>query len=262
MSIHDQYEQAFIASQLSLSNGMNFWIGLSDSATPGTYKWSDGTSVTYTNWAQGQPDDSAGLCVSITSGDSAGFWIDASCALGLPFICEKSRLGYTRPPFTNPPIVTQPNDRSCATGWIGYGSSCYMPNEVQSSRDRLTWLDARQACLSMGGDLASFHSAAEEAYILSRFTPIDQENAYWLGYWIGLNDQVIEGGFEWSDNTPVDYTNWGDGEPNDSGSEECVEMFYDGQRGWNDIDCSTPRNWVCKIDKGVTPVTPTRDPGA
>ncbi|XP_071940909.1 macrophage mannose receptor 1-like [Antedon mediterranea] len=263
MSIHDQFGQALLESELSLENGNNYWIGLSDTVTPGTYVWSDGASVSYTNWAQGQPDNSGGDCVSITSGQSSpGFWIDTNCALGLPYVCEKSRVGYTHPPHTNPPRTTPPSDQNCAPGWIGYGSSCYLPNEESSQNNRLSWLEAQQSCLKMGGDLASFHSAAEEAYILGRFTPIDQENAYWLGYWIGLNDRTIEGGYEWSDGTAVGYTNWGDGEPNDSGSEECVEMFFDGQRGWNDMDCSTVRNWICKIAKGVTPITPSPDPDA
>ncbi len=58
-------------------------------------------------------------------------------------------------------------------------------------------------------------------------------------------------GYEWSDRTPVDYTNWNPGEPNDAGgSEECVEMFVHTDGGWNDNNCYANRNWVCKIPKG------------
>ena len=36
---------------------------------------------------------------------------------------------------------------------------------------------------------------------------------------IGLSDRSKEGGFIWSDGSPVAYVNWRDGEPNDSGGE-------------------------------------------
>ena len=35
--------------------GTELWIGLSDSATEGTFVWSDGTPLTYTNWNGGSP---------------------------------------------------------------------------------------------------------------------------------------------------------------------------------------------------------------
>ena len=57
--------------------------------------------------------------------------------------------------------------------------------------------------------------------------------------------------YEWSDGTPVEYTNWEPGEPNDSGgTEECVEAFLNPGRAWNDLDCGSPRHWICRIPKG------------
>ena len=60
-------------------------------------------------------------------------------------------------------------------------------------------------------------------------------------------------GFEWSDRTPVDYTNWWENEPNNVGNlgEDCVEMFGN-HRGWNDESCGGLRNWICKIAKGMS----------
>ena len=58
-------------------------------------------------------------------------------------------------------------------------------------------------------------------------------------------------GYEWTDGSPVDYTNWELGEPNDSGgSEECVESFLSSGRAWNDNRCDAVRNWICKMPKG------------
>ena len=57
-------------------------------------------------------------------------------------------------------------------------------------------------------------------------------------------------GHIWSDFSPVTYTYWAPGEPNNAGNvEDCVEMYpNDGK--WNDIRCDGKRNWICKTVRG------------
>ena len=56
--------------------------------------------------------------------------------------------------------------------------------------------------------------------------------------------------------TPVEYTNWEPGEPNDYGdSEDCVESFMNPGRGWNDQECSDARHWICRIEKSKSLLT-------
>ena len=59
-------------------------------------------------------------------------------------------------------------------------------------------------------------------------------------------------GFVWSDGSPVEYENWGNGEPNNyNGIENCAEGFLnaDPLRGWNDLACDSPRHWICGVPK-------------
>ena len=55
--------------------------------------------------------------------------------------------------------------------------------------------------------------------------------------WIGGTDAAVEGTFIWSaTGKNFTYTNWANGEPNDTGNnEDCVDMSSSGL--WNDIPC-------------------------
>ena len=55
--------------------------------------------------------------------------------------------------------------------------------------------------------------------------------------WIGLQDFVQEGIFQWITNQQApEYTNWHLGNPNDAANgEDCGEITVDGL--WNDNDC-------------------------
>ncbi|KAL9950355.1 hypothetical protein ACROYT_G042842 [Oculina patagonica] len=65
------------------------WIGLNDVTTEGTFRWPDGSHVTYTKWASNQPDNRNDYqdCVRMTVDERA--WDDTGCGKQLPFVCEK-----------------------------------------------------------------------------------------------------------------------------------------------------------------------------
>jgi hypothetical protein len=89
----------------------------------------------------------------------------------------------------------------------------------------ISWMNARTQCLASGGDLASIHSAQQNAAVQ---TAAGGSNA-----WIGLSDSQTEGVWLWSDGTPFGYSNWAAGEPNDFyTNEDHVKMQPSGL--WND----------------------------
>ena len=72
----------------------NFWTGLNDLKLRGNYEWTDGSLVRYTNWYNGQPDDSTrrGSCVKATLNQgyrSFITWSDDSCSSLNQFVCKK-----------------------------------------------------------------------------------------------------------------------------------------------------------------------------
>uniref|UniRef100_A0A8C6TFZ4 C-type lectin domain-containing protein n=1 Tax=Neogobius melanostomus TaxID=47308 RepID=A0A8C6TFZ4_9GOBI len=75
------------------------WIGLSDSAVEGEWKWVSGSPLTLSFWRAQQPDnggDSGGLgeedCAHITTGTNSSNWNDLSCNTNLQWICESGHI--------------------------------------------------------------------------------------------------------------------------------------------------------------------------
>ncbi|XP_033624558.1 macrophage mannose receptor 1-like [Asterias rubens] len=241
IAVRDRFEQSFLASRLGVQNGQMFWIGMSETAQKGSYEWVNNDPITYTNWGRGQPDDSRGSCVASSSGVSSGLWSVANCDMTNNYVCESQRTGYTPAPVVTEPSPTLPTNIGCPVGWIGWGDNCFKP--FQPANKKSFW-DAEAQCVSLGANLASFHTPEEETYLKVQADVFNNEP-----FWIGLHDSQNEGGFEWTDGSVVSYTNWNDGEPNDYNTgEDCTEMFFDNRK-WNDQSCNQLQGWVCKISR-------------
>jgi hypothetical protein len=87
----------------------------------------------------------------------------------------------------------------------------------------MTWTDARQACLNMGGHLVTVTSPAENNFIFN----------LWPNGWIGLTDEVVEGQWRWVTGEPFSWSNWNGGEPNNSNNEDYIQFVGGGK--WNDL---------------------------
>ena len=122
--------------------------------------------------------------------------------------------------------------------------------------DALPWADANAACQAAGLQLASVQSAAQNALLLAA--------AAGNKVWTGGTDAASEGAWVWSpSNTPLSYTKWNKGEPNDHGSgEDCLEfkeeLNSEGPGKWNDISCARTLKYVCQT---TCPVPPPSPPG-
>ena len=114
------------------------------------------------------------------------------------------------------------------------------------TKDSMNWDDARAMAQEQGGDLVTIHSEEENQLVAEL---LDGATA-----WLGASDDGdrIPGAFEttasssqdgwrWVDGSEFNYENWhGTNEPNDSGTEDCMQMNYGSQTdgSWNDKSCS------------------------
>jgi len=96
---------------------------------------------------------------------------------------------------------------------------------------KMTWLEAENLAVSLGGHLVTINDRNEELWLKSKFGT----NEY---FWIGFNDLSEEGNWQWISGEPVVYTNWWSGEPNNTGShgepENAAIMNWGGDGGYGD----------------------------
>ena len=81
-------EIALVRSRLPSTRTASYWTGLSKSG--GVWKWTDGSSATYTNWAKGEPSGD-GKCVSfdhVINNNGPYRWNDQPCFATHKYVCE------------------------------------------------------------------------------------------------------------------------------------------------------------------------------
>jgi hypothetical protein len=107
------------------------------------------------------------------------------------------------------------------------------------STGSMTWTDARQACINMGGHLVTSTSLAENNFLFS----------LWPNGWIGLTDEVNEGVWRWVTGEPYSWSYWNSGEPNNAGNEDYIQFVGGGR--WNDLP-NTSLPYVLEFEYIVT----------
>ncbi|XP_064644550.1 macrophage mannose receptor 1-like isoform X2 [Lineus longissimus] len=254
LSITSLHEQYYITGRVNSMNDLILWMGFNDIGRENRWVWSDQSGAAYFNWNGGEPNDqSTGQDCGVVL-TTHGRWDDEYCDRRFGYICKKTGDIPTTIPAPTPTLPAG-TVMGCPSGWKGWRDSCYKFVKA----DSLSGSQGLTACRTYGGDLASIGDRAEDNYI--RIQTKNLGGDQWL---IGLNDIEKEGIFKWTDGSPVAYTNWNPGEPNDASpgdGEDCVELNPNIGGYWNDVPCgSTNEIWgvdgyVCKSKQG--PVAPT-----
>jgi hypothetical protein len=131
-----------------------------------------------------------------------------------------------------------------------------------------TWGSAKTAAegrvkYGATGYLTTITSQAENDFVKDRLL-----NAGWMG----ASDAAVEGDWKWvtgqENNTSFwsgasggstvggRYANWGTGEPNNAGDEDCAQFLTGGTGKWNDLPCSstTLPGYVVEYGSDVSPL--------
>ncbi|XP_047248631.1 chondrolectin [Girardinichthys multiradiatus] len=148
---------------------------------------------------------------------------------------------------------------------------CYRASYIQDSRRRLTFDDARQSCRSEGGELLSIETESEQRLIESFIQKLRVgDGDFWIGlqrslqhHRTGNSNPGCPSRYYWVDGSKAKYRNWNWDEPS-CGTEMCVVLYHQptaptDEEGhflfkWNDDNCSSKNNFVCKYREEKIPV--------
>ncbi|XP_016522018.1 ladderlectin-like isoform X1 [Poecilia formosa] len=126
----------------------------------------------------------------------------------------------------------------CPSGWTPINGRCFL--YVASE---MSWAKAEKNCLSLGANLASIHNVNEYHQVQALITAASRGSGQ---TWIGASDAEQERTWLWSDGSPMIYTNWCRGQPDNwKGNQNCVVMNYQDNKCWDDHTCDVSLPSVC-----------------
>ena len=80
--------------------------------------------------------------------------------------------------------------------------------------------------------------------------------------WMGLR-QDDQGGYYWTDGTPLDYTNYKTDQPDDyHGADNCIinDWYYSYSNGWESHNCESEMPFFCEVVAGMVAPTTAAPP--
>jgi hypothetical protein len=263
VQIESAGENTWLFQQAQGVARQDYWLGLDDLATEGTFVRSDGTEPVFTAWAPGEPNNYNGVedCAHLRTD---GLWNDLDCAgrLGIicDFPCEFEDLdgdGATScsedcddsNPDVRPGAVDVCGDGidqdcsgvaddagDCACATVLRGPHRYLLCPTGVAFDQIAPICAAQGLAPVRIDHASENAFVFAAARARRFQR----------WWLALSDQETEGQYRYVDGSPLTFAAWSRGEPNDSGRvEDCIH-FWEDRAEWNDIGCGAHGGVICE----------------
>lgn len=223
------------------------WIGLHDNesfgASEGSFAWTTGEPVSFTNWGGGEPNNFANAAEPLLGEDAVHFggggaWNDNSGFPGFDRNTVESRQYIVEYPLqlaadpvdpVNALLVPDASGKVHAYQLVTAGTQW---NEARIAAEGMTFEGAQ-------GHLVTITSAAEQAVV---------QGIGGGDRWIGLTDNEgfggteagnnPNGGWAWVNGETFSFQNFATGEPNDSGGEDAAHLRGDGL--WNDNKSNIP----------------------
>ncbi|XP_053876596.1 macrophage mannose receptor 1-like isoform X1 [Malaclemys terrapin pileata] len=247
-SIHNEQVQAFLTFHLK-DVMAETWIGLNDINMEGHYLWTDGSLFDYAKWARNFPFRDSYIrvdwtlvtqetdCIAMMKRlvGEEGKWGNNDCQQNKSYICQMD----SNPDLFHSPAIP-------ASDIIHYGNSSY-----SIIRSKMNWEEARNNCKKKSLELASILDYYSALFLWLYMLQFGEPA------WVGLNSNVTDGYYKWTDNRRIKYSNWARGEPKQKIA--CVYLDLDGT--WKTASCDENYFSVCKRSDVIAPTDPPQLPG-
>ncbi len=168
----------YVRAPTGASRGMLYLgsdiAGSNDSGSgSGEWTWSDGSEVSFTAWAVGEPNDWGGnqdCGVMRWGGSVEEDWDDLACSELRSFICQGEALSE---PVEDTGALDVAEVECSEEEYEGLVTLFCTTN--------LTWLGAQNECRDRGLDLVSIHSAEEQAWLYEQVESRSSSGAWYIG---------------------------------------------------------------------------------
>ena len=211
------------------------WLGASDLNIEGIWEWVTGEQWDYSNWGGNEPNGgTAENMLGYYGNYPVGRWNDSSANNEHAFICEweKENIDDVKNTFG---FITGSN--------IIYNNAFYYNGHAYNIFNYdMKWDEAKNYCEKLGGHMAIISTIEENKALFSYVT---LQKSYKSVF--GATDSEQEGLWKWVSGDTMTYSNWGEGEPNNTnGVEDYVHFLstFDGK--WNDTIWQN--SFICEWD--------------
>ena len=205
-----------------------------------------GQSPSFTSWEADQPKclDQSHSCAYMNLEKTKDNWLSEGCTSREAFACSMPApfaLSPTQKPTSN---LTCYNDASWTLNFYlnEDNGQCYSFSNYYNGSNLLLFKDEAVAhCESFGAKLLQIESEDESAFLMKHIM-----GNSWLGITFGANNNQYppnEPQF-WDDGTPISFTNWRDGSPQDDSDKLCAQIKGDG------LDDGLWKNCPCELQNG------------
>lgn len=226
ISIDSGTEQTFAENILEAYEGLHlYWIGLNDINHKGTYTWSHGNKVEYTDWFLGEPNLlSSDSCVAMLFKDAK--WRDYQCDIKGKSICEKEL-----------EISKRVDEIGCLPGYIMSGSKCYKYINILKNHE-----EARNYCRQvLNAQLPLVNNSFSQMF-LARNSNRRKRVRYWI------SSESSKGPFKfWMRNRKAKL---GDG--------TCLSFGPNLIGMWEAVPCNLKGYFICSLPLAKLPSSTTK----
>ncbi|KAM9776076.1 secretory phospholipase A2 receptor-like isoform 2-T2 [Syngnathus typhle] len=205
------------------------WLGLV--RKNGKWEHLDGTSTANVPWYSGFGRFQTDNCAYM---GPAKIVFDSNCHNRVTAICKKAKV---REAVTALAPSTLTPDRT--KRWDGWVDNHFDFSYLLDPKSRKTWQEARDDCVSRGGDLLSITNSNEQFFIEGYAFKMTSRSL-----WLGANANITEGS-KWTDGSPFTYKNLKTGIAGEGPGKSCLSLLTADGR-WEFEDCKEKSSYICK----------------
>lgn len=214
-------ENEFCYALFEESGVAQCYLGGEDLEIDGDWNWVTGEEWEYNSFHEGEPTGKQQNVLIYWDDYEDGLWDDIASGQSAVFMCEweKEDISY----------VEKNYGKLLSTCWVYNGAFVFDGNVYNIFKNIASWDDATTFCTALGGQLAYISNDLENsalcAFVAERgsYSPV-----------FGITDKDKEGKWVDANGIPTAYTNWADGEPNNTDKKEHYAHFKGTDGTWND----------------------------